>query len=346
MWILPKQLHTSAFVPDMAALSLDLNESSQLCAQSLFVRSKPSQLRTWLLKWKRDSRTQHLSGRILKPSHGKAFETAWTFFLAVTHASHSAQPESASEPTTRDIFGPTLQAELPFSNHESVSLKTLKDTSRWDSPRLVAIWKSWVTRCRGEYSARLNAVRRTSENACSSWPTATTRDWKDTGDMSQSMIRKDGKKRMDTLGRVVQANHSTTGSRPELWPTPISFDGQVNQSLETWEIRRQKKAEQGINLHRPLPIAVAQEIKKQETWATPTARDAKGAEGRMIRDGTCSDLPSQTEVDQTGKWNRDNGKLNPRWVETLMGLPVGWTMPSCQYPVTIAPTSCASLATE
>ena len=29
------------------------------------------------------------------------------------------------------------------------------------------------------------------------------------------------------------------------------------------------------------------------------------------------------------------GKLNPRWVETLMGLPVGWTMPSCASPVTI-----------
>jgi hypothetical protein len=40
------------------------------------------------------------------------------------------------------------------------------------------------------------------------------------------------------------------------------------------------------------------------------------------------------------------GKLNPRWVETLMGLPVGWTMPSCASPVTIAPTNCACLATE
>jgi hypothetical protein len=40
------------------------------------------------------------------------------------------------------------------------------------------------------------------------------------------------------------------------------------------------------------------------------------------------------------------GLLNPRWVETLMGLPVGWTMPSCKSPVTIALTNCASLATE
>jgi hypothetical protein len=40
-----------------------------------------------------------------------------------------------------------------------------------------------------------------------------------------------------------------------------------------------------------------------------------------------------------------SGKLNPRWVETLMGLPIGWTMPSCTSPVTIAQTSCASSET-
>ena len=40
------------------------------------------------------------------------------------------------------------------------------------------------------------------------------------------------------------------------------------------------------------------------------------------------------------------GKLNPRWVETLMGLPIGWVMPSCVSPLTIAPTNCDCLATE
>ncbi|NBR79553.1 MAG: hypothetical protein EBT71_05890 [Alphaproteobacteria bacterium] len=40
------------------------------------------------------------------------------------------------------------------------------------------------------------------------------------------------------------------------------------------------------------------------------------------------------------------GKLNPRWVETLMGLPVGWTMPSCASPATIAPMNCGSSAME
>ena len=39
------------------------------------------------------------------------------------------------------------------------------------------------------------------------------------------------------------------------------------------------------------------------------------------------------------------GQLNPRWVETLMGLPVGWTMVSCAAPWTIEPMNCGSSAT-
>ena len=40
------------------------------------------------------------------------------------------------------------------------------------------------------------------------------------------------------------------------------------------------------------------------------------------------------------------GKLNPRWVESLMGLPIGWVMPSCQEPWIIAPTNLDYSETE
>jgi hypothetical protein len=49
---------------------------------------------------------------------------------------------------------------------------------------------------------------------------------------------------------------------------------------------------------------------------------------------------------QAGASMKGGGKLNPRWVETLMGLPIGWTMPSCTSPQTIAPMSCGSSAME
>jgi len=138
-----------------------------------------------------------------------------------------------------------------------------------------------------------------------------------------------------TLGQAVSvahglpapANPSTDGNRQKLWPTITAHTPDMESS--------------GPNGNSGTYLAGA--VKQ---WATPQSRDAKGAEGRMIRDGQSTDLPSQTEVAPTGQWNRVNGKLNPRWVETLMGLPVGWTMPSCKSPVTIELTNYDCSETE
>ena len=57
-------------------------------------------------------------------------------------------------------------------------------------------------------------------------------------------------------------------------------------------------------------------------------------------------VPASSSTDGSRPGLSQEGKLNPRWVETLMGLPVGWTMPSCASPVTIERTSCDYSATE
>lgn len=134
-------------------------ESSRICAQSLFVRSKPSPLPTWYQKWKRDSWTQHLYGRILRPSLGHRFTEEWTSSLAVIHASPSVQQESGQERKTLATCGHGLQMELLSCSPESASSRTSTGTFRWDSPQSSAIWKSLVTKRRGEYSVRLNAAR-------------------------------------------------------------------------------------------------------------------------------------------------------------------------------------------
>lgn len=236
MWILPKQLHTLASVQGTEALSLDLNESSQLCAQSLFVRSKPSPLRTWLQKWKRDSWTQHLFGRILRPSLGKVFETEWTSSLEVIPASHSVQQASEPVRTTQDTCGLGSQMELLPCDPESVSLRTSKDTFRWDSPASSAIWKSWVTRCRGEYSQRLNAVRRTSANECLSWPTIRASEYKGCGPLgSKSHTYRVSKFYLDA---VAQERTGQTGRLNPSWcewltGVPIGWTGCVSSETES-----------------------------------------------------------------------------------------------------------------
>jgi hypothetical protein len=71
-----------------------------------------------------------------------------------------------------------------------------------------------------------------------------------------------------------------------------------------------------------------------KAWASPHANCHTGA-GQAPEKQGAPNLQTQA-----------SGKLNPRWVETLMGLPIGWTMPSCTQPVTIGQTNCASLETE
>ena len=465
MWILPKQLHTSDFVPDTAALSLDCTELSEICARLLFVRSKPSPARTWSQKWKRDSWTQHLSGRILNHSHGQSFVTAWTSSLGAIPASPSAQPESASAPMTLATSGHLSQTEFGFCDPSSASLRMSKDTSALDSEKSLESWNQSVTKRRGEYSARLKSGHRTSASGSSSWPTISVNESKNsvgksqlsrnsiplgtmammiaeshasfaatnsttnclentdaqtarvkdaanwptpqsgdvTGSTQEAVVMWANGKRPKTsdqrlrtkvaaeqlkYGQAAPANPSTDGSRQELWPTAtVPNGGQTTSGRADKASKRQVRLEHAVSdwptitAHTPdmesggpngnsgtylagavkqwaTPRAGKTTDENPETWAakqakgdvatmpltaqvkcwgTPTARDQKSGRGNKERE--YKELTPMVERTQTGK-------LNPRWVETLMGLPVGWVMPSCKSPVTIEPTNCDCSATE
>jgi predicted transcriptional regulator len=437
-WILPKQLHTLASALDTAALSLDSSEQSQICAQSLFVRSKPSPSQIWLRKWKRDSWTRHLSGRILRPSLGEPFVTAWTSLLGDIPASPSAQPVSAKESKTRGISGRGLQMVFDFSDPGSASLRTSKDISAWGCPTSSKTWQEWVTERRGAYSARLNAAHRTSASGCSSWPspvasevrqgfqdrsrgmkgsqeslttvvikswpTPAARDHKDTGE-NVDMKKVAAKCKLSGVvavhGPAVPASSSTDGSRPGLsvdWRTPqaneagakvetlYTKDGQpakpgqrayrktpdgrmvlqsqtINQQVEMVE-KQWQTATVSTGAHKQKDGSMTDKLDQQvKSWATPDASDRRSDNCRQV--GLSNQIktwPTPASSGVTGgptglaggAGNREKlakmlpdaearamgcGKLNPRWVETLMGLPVGWTMPSCASPVTIEPTS-------
>jgi len=176
MWILPKQLITYPYVVGTEELISDLNEQSQACEQSLLVRSKPMRAPIWLRKWKRDSWTQHLSGRILKPSLGQSFVEKWTSCLEVTLVSPSQHQENDLEQKIQDTSGLTLQMELDSCDQTFAFLKTSKDILPLDSEKLLASWKQSVIEQRGEYSAREKLEHRTEENEFLSWPTPTASD--------------------------------------------------------------------------------------------------------------------------------------------------------------------------
>jgi hypothetical protein len=145
-------------------------------------------------------------------------------------------------------------------------------------------------------------------------------------------------------GPAVPASSSTDGSRPESWATPRANKTEGYSSPEfrpTLHQQVQSRATPDASDRRSdksRQVGLSNQM-KSETWPTPASSGVTGgptglAGGAGNREKLASMLP-EAEAKAMGC-----GKLNPRWVETLMGLPVGWTMPSCASPVTIERMSC------
>ena len=144
-------------------------------------------------------------------------------------------------------------------------------------------------------------------------------------------------------GQAAPANPSTHGSRQGLWPTATVGDS-ANAANKT-----ASRLDLTSNHHSGTTLVDA-----MRQWATPnnfcfqppenTEQWTKRAEYQQTEKGVNLHKPIQSQVlheneKVMGAMPPSAAKLNPRWVETLMGLPVGWTMPSCASPVTIEPTN-------
>jgi hypothetical protein len=189
-----------------------------------------------------------------------------------------------------------------------------------------------VTKRRGEYSARLNAVRRTNGSVCSSWPTVTANEdsYRIGGDSQQS-------KCLSAMARRGEMN----------WPTPAARDHKDSgENVNMGKVAAKCKLAGAVAMSGPPALEnPSTHGSRPESWSTPTVTDASAMSPEMRPSRIATGRTTEYLARQS-QWNGTQGKLNPRWVETLMGLPVGWTMPSCASPVTIGQTSCASLVTE
>jgi len=174
-----------------------------------------------------------------------------------------------------------------------------------------------------------------------SWPTPAATDHKDTGenvDMKKVAAKSKLAGFVAVHGPAVPASSSTDGSRPGLsvdWRTPQA--NEAGAKVETLYTKDGQPAKPGQRAYRKTPDGrmvlqsqtINQQVEMVKSWATPDASDRRSDKSRQVGLSNPSMLPD-AEARAMGC-----GKLNPRWVETLMGLPVGWTMPSCALPVTI-----------
>ena len=228
MWIIPRNYRLSSrFAPAMVESKEDLSLPGLNIESSLMWRSKPSQLRTWLQRWKRGGYIRPLFGRILKPFRWSAFEAGLMSSLAVIRVSHSAQRDSEKEKTTQDTSGLTFPTSLRQLSLFDVSLKTSKDTSLSDSEKSLATWKALVIVRRGEYSQRVKSAHRIRESGSLLWPTVTTDSASSRtkkysqGGMPLSMAVRDWAT-PNTMDHLPQRSEEAVNT----WPTPLAGAGQ------------------------------------------------------------------------------------------------------------------------
>ena len=151
--------------------------------------------------------------------------------------------------------------------------------------------------------------------AIQQWPTPTAENFR----------HRSGTRTEELLDRLVKQ-----------WPTPQGHDGEHGPrgaaSAETRDQGRVRDLPNAVQW--PTPMARdhksgrtkadygnARPLSEAILWATPTAVEATRGPGHSGRD----DSPNLTTQEASIETRKKLGALNPDWVETLMGVPMGWT---------------------
>ena len=312
MWIIPKNLDVSVCVRDMLDSNWDLDELSQILEQCVMWRSKPLLARTWLQRLKRVNWIQHLSGRILRPLMASHFIKGYTSSLPVIPANHSLSPASEKEPQTPDTFGRILKESSRQLDLFGASSRTSQDTLQLDTQKFTEAYEIWVTKLRLDCLQRQSVVPHISANGCLSWHTIQTSNIG-----SDAIINKARMARLKLEGRQtggIRNLNQVVQEQVGNWGTPKEQDSRA-AFTDRGKSNLGEQAQGGLLA----PDSPNMNGKSQGLWGTPKAsRDGTSKETlKMVEKGI-----AEASLDrQVAK----QGKLNPDWVEQLMGLQVGWT---------------------
>jgi hypothetical protein len=315
MWIIPKTL--SAFVPDTEGLSLDLEERAWILESSAMWRSKPSSKPTWLRRLKKGGWMTHLSTRILKPSLHQSFEEKFVDSLVATPANRSVAQGSEKAKMTQDTYGHISESTSGQLDLFGAFSKMSEVTPRWGYGESCPIWKKMVTERSMACSARRKQARLTNASDASSlrgWATPQASDHVEGARTAKESNQK-------CLGRDL--------NQMENWPTPRAGNpGSRKPGTGGKILAEEAKKHNGP----PAPEKSNTSGKNQGSWPTPRVGGHEKAE-TSIKRGRGVSLTGAVAKDAT-----QTPKLNPNWVEQLMGLSTGWTdlgswgMESCRKP--------------
>jgi len=222
-----------------------------------------------------------------------------------TPASRSALPVSEQARTIHDTCGLTSETPLASYDPDTHSWRMFGVISLWEeSPLLETLPPSGMT-VNGALFRQPPWEPITDATGSSFWPTPTTMD----GLPPKSPEALNREATITRPGRSQPGNLRDAVASAHLWPTPTTRDYKDGTAPRIRDGKIQTDT---------LGRAV-------QMWPTPTYGKLAGGSGgmeqieRLYSDGTI------TSEERKAMRAGNGGKLNPTWVEWLMGFPLGWT---------------------
>lgn len=248
-----------------------------------------------------ESLTTSRSGTMFAPSMESRGEGRSMSSAEVSHAKTSAAPGEDSELSEESgaDCGESTPGSFARYDRATASWKTAQCLLLGGLESFSGTWPRSGMMRRGRCYPLAIAEHRMNEHECGSsdemikWPTPQSRDFK------------------SGMASRVERSWRNLNDWAAKFPTPCRTDYKGAGKTGTFRDRLDYAAERGRT--------------KSNVYPTPRTNGMCGGSGawaqmgRLVREGKMTDK----ERHQIGAWN--GGKLNPDWVEWLMGWPIGWT---------------------
>lgn len=247
-------------------------------------------------KWKKGGFIRLLSGLMLPPSTGHLLLEKYITSLPASHVSPGVLQESKREQRMKDGFGGTLKESFARFDPVSYSWKTSQVSLMGELTPFLGTWPKSGSMLNGVCSKRLQLVQAITE----------------IGSFYSPIVPKEG----------------------VTFPTPSVMDSSQDGTMVR-KVAKESLARggwRGISL----PLCV-------KLFPTPTLAESKNSPYQTSNGKRYPTLLGHVQMFPTPDANPDKyrlkgnsqaskslnalhgGKLNPQWVEWLMGWPIGWT---------------------
>jgi hypothetical protein len=290
-WLISQALMNSHFSQEQGVASLAENFSDG--EQSAPLNGNPIQQAYCAPDKMTDFSRLSRFGMTYKPLTENRGQELLTLYLAGFHAKTLAPQEKVTDLTESEAgCGDTWHAWLAKYDPDTCSWKTPQCSLLEEEPELLATLPKWGMTVNGLLWELQTLEPITNETECGlseNWPTP-----RSCSAMAATITPESAwnQKRNPNLETIV-------GKR--LWPTP------------TAHMAKETNAPSEHNRNTPTLTA-------QVNWPTPRTKGMCGGSGAWDL------LNKNTTVEEARQMGAGNGgKLNPTWVEWLMGWPLGWT---------------------